>query len=228
MESAIALADALDEDLPLAECLDQYEQARRPGVERLQGWATRSQLWWDSFPRRLPLSPARIALAYLTRAGAVSLEEAMQTGDALVRTAVAEWADCSSSEVPTADLSQWIVARPLASSGLHLPSRLRDHRLDGASGPARATLLVQSGDAWGPDADALLRQARRRVGEGDQVVVLSGPASRNALLDRCAVAERVRLELQVPVAVTASRDDVADVAAALVSGRIDLACASPV
>ncbi|WP_431910992.1 FAD-dependent monooxygenase [Amycolatopsis thermoflava] len=228
MESAIALADALDQDLPVEECLARYEQTRRPGVERLQGWAMRSQLWWDSFPRRLSLSPARIALAYLTRAGAVSLEEAMQTGAALVRTAVAEWAGCSSADVPTADLSEWIVARPLASNGLHLPSRLCDHRLDGARGPARAPLLVQTGDAWGADADVLLGQARRRVGEGDQVVVLDGPASRHALLDRCAVAERVRLELQVPVAVTASHNDVTDVAAALVSGRIDLACAASV
>ena len=58
---------------------------------------------------------------------------------------------------------------------------------------------VDCGDPWGPEAEALLAKMAKL---GDHPVVsLTGDGSRGALLDRLALAERVRTELGFPVAV---------------------------
>jgi anthraniloyl-CoA monooxygenase len=230
LESAIALADALGDEGQAAprECLDRFESARRPAIERLQRLATQSQLWWDSFPRRMHrLDPAQVATAFLTRAGAVHLDEVRGAGSELVRTAAGGWAGVDLAAVPTEDLSGWVLGRPLRAGGLELPTRLLD--LSAAS-PELLTqfgqqLPVTFGDPWGQEADALLSSARELVrSDGVRVVLLSGSDDRQAVLDRVQVGERLRLELGILVAVTATESHLQDVAAALVAGRIDLAC----
>jgi anthraniloyl-CoA monooxygenase len=231
LESAIALADALGDEgqATVLECLGRFESARRPAVERLQRLATRSQLWWDTFPRRMHrLDPAQVAAAFLTRAGAVPLDEVRGPGSELVRTAAGRWAGVDLAAVPAQDLSGWVLDRPLRAGGLELPTRLLD--LSEAS-PELLTrfsleLPVTFGDPWGQEADALLGSAREELARGHdvRVVLLSGPDDRQSILDRVQVAERLRLELDILVAVTATETHLQDVAAALVTGRIDLAC----
>ncbi|MFG2586138.1 FAD-dependent monooxygenase [Streptomyces malaysiensis] len=230
MESAIALADALDADghMPLQACLERHESARRPAVERLQGWARRSQLWWDSFPRRMHrLDPARVVMAYLTRAGAVTLDEAMEASAHIVRGAAAGWAGVDVAEVPHDGISEWVVRQPLHAGGMHLPTRLLDPSEAGSDMLAHIAgpLPVTFGDPWGPEADALVDSARELArGNDTRVVLLTGADDQQSVLDRVQVAERIRLELDTPVAVTAAPSDVQDVASALIAGRIDLAC----
>ncbi|TCK22007.1 anthraniloyl-CoA monooxygenase [Pseudonocardia endophytica] len=228
VESAIALADALDTDAPLDEALSAYESARRPPVERLQGWALRSQRWWDSFPRRMNrLAPAQVAVAFLTRAGAVALDETLESNADVVRAAVAAWAGVGIDGVPHRRIADWVVGRPLRVGDRQAPSRLIDlarrRPEDGLrfGGP----VTVTSGDPWGPESDRLVDAAREIVRDGpDRVVLLRGAEDRQAVLDRVQVAERIRLDLDVPVGVTVGESDVQDVAGALVAGRIDVAC----
>lgn len=98
LESAIALAGTLDRagasavagDAGFSGLLARFEQSRRPAVSRLQALARRSHLWWESFPIRQDLAPARVAAAYLSRAGAVSLADLRTTAPQLASRAVAE------------------------------------------------------------------------------------------------------------------------------------------
>ncbi|SLJ82312.1 salicylyl-CoA 5-hydroxylase [Mycobacteroides abscessus subsp. abscessus] len=55
MEDAIALDRAIRAAPTLGEALAEYERVRRADVEHLQSIARRSELWWESFPRRLGL-----------------------------------------------------------------------------------------------------------------------------------------------------------------------------
>ena len=230
MESAIALADALDadENMPLPECLERYERARRPAVERLQGWAARSQLWWDSFPRRMDrLDPPRLAAAYLTRAGAVSLDQVMDSNAYIIRAAAAGWAGVDKAEVPPEAISNWVIRQPLRLRGMCLPARMLDLSQAGpgllsqVAGPVPVTF----GDPWGPEARGLVSDVRELTGgDGTRLVLLTGADDQRSVLDRVQVAERIRLELGSPVAVTATLPHVPEIAAGLVAGRIDLAC----
>lgn len=225
LEDAIALAHTLRDiggSAP-ASHLAAFEVARRPGVERIQVRAQRSQLWWESFGERLDLSPARVAVAYLSRAGAVSLEDLVATAPELVTQAVAEWADVEPAEVPTQDLAAWVLAQPIAEPGPWNGSRM----LPPDPSRGEAALTVLSGDPWGGEAESLVTQARALERGGAALVQLAGDPSRDGLLDRLAVGERLRKELDVPVAVISEHDQLADVADGIVAGRADLAIVNP-
>jgi anthraniloyl-CoA monooxygenase len=75
MEDSIALAEALTEEPDERTAFVRYEAARRPPVSRLQHISRRSQLWWETFPRRAHLPPRQLALAFLTRTGNVGFDE---------------------------------------------------------------------------------------------------------------------------------------------------------
>jgi anthraniloyl-CoA monooxygenase len=219
MESAIALADTLVslEDEPVPVALERFETVRRPEVERLQERATRSQLWWESYTVRQHISPARMAVAYLSRSGAVSLDDLAASDPQLVTLALADFADVAPSEVPDSGLTDWVLGRPLRTRRHHHPSRLDD-----GAGESTATIEVTSGDAWGPTTDELLQQAREFVREGAHVIRLTGEDSRSALLDRLAVGERIKTELPALVGVTAGPDHLRHAADGIVAGRADL------
>lgn len=225
LEDAIALAASLRDigsDAPSAR-LAAFEAARRPGVERLQERAERSQLWWESFGERLHLTPARVAVAYLSRAGAVSLDDLLQSAPELVAQAVAEWADVDLEDVPSHDLAAWVLDRPIARSGPWNGSRMvpSDTPLRGA------TLTVSSGDPWGGETAMLVTQAQAIARDGAPIVKLAGARSREGLLDRLAVGERLRKEVDVPVAVVSEPDQLDDVADGIVAGRADLVIVNP-
>jgi len=225
LEDAIDLAETLRDigDEAPASRLAEFERRRRPGVARIQDRAIRSQLWWESLGARLDLTPARVAVAYLSRAGAVSLEDLLETAPDLAARAVAEWADVAPEEVPTEDLAGWVLGRPIEQPGPWNGSRTVADR----AGAPGTSLTVSCGDPWGEEAEALLAQARALTSTGTQVVTLAGGRTREALLDRLAVGERLRRELDVPVAVVSDRDHLADVADGIVAGRADLAIVQP-
>jgi anthraniloyl-CoA monooxygenase len=225
LEDAIALADVLRHvgDTPPAQRLAEFEAQRRPGVERIQVRAQRSQLWWESFGERLDLTPARVAVAYLSRAGAVSLEDLLATAPELVAQAVAEWADVDPGDVPSHDLATWVLGRPIAEPGPWNGSRVMPPDLT----LGETALTVRSGDPWGGEAEELVSQARALERGGAGVVKLGGDRSRESLLDRLAVGERVRKEVGVPVAVVSEPDQLGDVADGLVAGRADLVIVNP-
>jgi anthraniloyl-CoA monooxygenase len=217
LEAAIALAETMapaGEESPAA-LLGQFERGLRPNVERLQERARRSQLWWESFQSRLSLSPARIAFAYMSRAGAVSLDQLQRAAPSLAGQAVADFAGVGSASVPSEGLDEWILKQPLRVNGGAVAGRLVEPG-------AGSTVEVRFDDPWGPDAEAALKRITRLAGDHG-VVTLSGPRSRDALLDRLALGERVRSELGAVVAVSCDERQLPDVVDGLVAGRADLA-----
>lgn len=212
LEDAIALATALREcgGKAPASCLEVFERERRPDVAMIQDRAHRSQLWWESFGSRLHLSPARVAVAYLSRSGAVSLDQLAASAPDLAARAVAEWAEIAPDEVPGGDLTEWILGR--------------DRLLDAATnGDVAPILEVDLGDPWGGGGDDLLLRARALADSGAKLVQLAGDSSRGGLLDRLALGERIRNEVGLPVAVVTGADQLADVADGIVAGRTDVA-----
>jgi anthraniloyl-CoA monooxygenase len=227
LESAIALAAALaGDDGVRADGLARYEQARRPAVERLQAVAHRSRLWWESFPARLQLSPARLATAFLTRTGTVSLNDLTVSAPELARHAAADFAgdlggDLSggpAEEPPQGDLTEWILRRPLAAGGRAFSQRV----VTSGSLDMQASLHIGLDDAWGPAADQLIAQAAQYAGRGAAVIRLTGGPSVHDLRDRLAFGERLRTELNVLVQVDAAPAQLPEVAGGLVAGRADL------
>ena len=198
MEDGIALVDALDTAGDLAAALASYESVRRPAVEHLQATALRSMRWWDSFATRLDLPVERLWVAYMTRAGKVTLDRFAASAPDVVRAALASYGDCPLADVPTDGLPDWVLARQPAA-------------------PADATSLdVAVGDAWSPAADDLVKDA------GDGPVLLTCAADREAVLTMLDVGERLRRETGsvVVAALPATEWDLA--APALVSGRADV------
>ncbi|GAA3546150.1 hypothetical protein GCM10022222_32260 [Amycolatopsis ultiminotia] len=205
MEDAIALVEALGEAGDLGAAFAQYEQVRRPAVERLQGLARRSQLWWESFPSRLGLPVERLMVAYMSRAGNVPLHRFVHTAPDVVETALQQYG----GEPPSGELTGWVLGRPLVHGGRRFPDR--------TSVPALEKLFCALEDPWSAEGDTLVARAKTTDG-----VLISGPPDRGAVLTRLDLAERIRLETGVLTAVEAAaelRDDLAD---ALVSGRTDL------
>ena len=89
-----------------------------------------------------------------------------------------------------------------------------------AAAPAGlATVDVRFVDPWGPAGDAVVARAGRAG------LRLVGPPDRDAVLNRLDLAERVRIETGKFVEVDAPAELRDDLAAGLVSGRVDrVAC----
>lgn len=220
LEAAIALTrsvESLGHDSPCSKLAD-FERELRPSVERLQERAHRSQLWWESFPSRLDLSPSRIAVAYMSRAGAVSLEQLHAAAPSLAKQAVADFAGVPTDEVPTTDLPEWILERPLAIDANVMPARI----LNGGDSEVIPGVDVDCEDPWGSDAQAVVDYVGHLARKGVKVVKLTGDLSRGALLNRLALGERIRSELGSVVAVSTDQRHLGDAVDGLVAGRADL------
>ena len=221
LEAAIGLAASMRTvtDEPPASRLAAYEEHERPQIERLQDRAHRSQLWWESFPSRLSLSPARIAFAYMSRAGAVSLEQLRASAPRLADQAAADYAGLPARLVPRDGLTDWILERPLQLNGHSLPGRVIRACGDFA---AATKIAVDFTDPWGPEAEPTIELARRLATEQAHLIALTGGRSRGALLDRLALGERLRTELGAVIAVRCAREQLGDAIDGLVAGRADL------
>lgn len=225
LESAIALARALDSvgDAAPSTALPIFESNRRMSVEKLQESATRSQLWWESFSQREHMPPEQLAAAYLSRAGAVSLQQMRESSPELATKAAAEFAGREVDEMPPPQLRDWVLNQPITIGDATVAGRLQSVD-DVAAAHQLATIGVADGDAWGPEGDRVVNEAAALVDAGAEVIALRGDRGRSALLDTLAVAERLRIELSAVVAVEVDgeRSHVDLAIDGLVSGRLDL------
>lgn len=251
LEDAIALCDALGSEADIETALPRYEDVRRPFVEYLQDRARRSQLWWESFPTRLDLPPAQIAVAFLSRAGAVSVDDLAKSEPQFVRPAVAAAAGVEVDAVPHSGLTTWMLEQPVTVGDRRLRNRLvgdgvlgiepavipgRDYVEIPTADPAAVTaaragspnavvvgrISITFDDPWGPEATDLIDTVRALRDAGADSVHLTGPLTRGAVLDRLALGERVRREVGVVVVVEGPPSHVIDLVDGLVAGRTDL------
>ena len=201
----------------LDEAFDAYEQDRRPAVDHLQSIALRSMLWWDSFPDRMTEMPVeQLMIAYMTRAGKVSLERFAESAPRIARRGVAAYAGVSEDDVPpSSDLVDWILERPLIHGSGRFDGRVVPHMI--GTEPTTRRIDVGAAAAWGDGADRLLGGLPPA-----EIYLLVGPADRESLLNRFDFAERVRRATASLVVVDVPKDQRADAAAALVSQRVDL------
>jgi hypothetical protein len=200
MEDAIALVGALGDEPDAATAFARYEEVRRPAVERLQGLARRSRLWWESFPSRTHLPVERLMVSYMTRAGNVPLDRFAVTSPDVVSAALGQFADVPPQIPP--DLTGWVLG------SREVPDDL-------------AAVVVDTvvDDPWGGEADGVVATARASRATTFRVV---GPPDRPTLLTRLDLAERLRFEAGATVVVEGPPDLRDDLAAGLVSGRADL------
>lgn len=244
LEDAIDLARCLAEEPVLSVAFERYERHRRPGADRFQRLARRSQLWWESFPERAGLSSARLAVSFMTRAGNISLGQFADANAEIVADAVREYAEkpVSGADIATAErLTAWVLDRPLSTGRVRTsgravtdaeleswriierptPERIGAARSAGA-GPVVACLSPSIGDPGGPDAERLSAECARLVAAGADVLWLTGSWERAAGLSRLALAEHLRLSTGAVVGVDLPSRHRADAVAGLVAGRVDL------
>jgi anthraniloyl-CoA monooxygenase len=220
MEDAIALVAALRAASTLEQGLQAYEAERRPAVEHLQAVAARSQRWWDSFPKRMHLPVSQLLVSYMTRAGKVSLARFAESTPHVVQQSLADYSGAAPAAAPGRlagdELADWVISQPLPLGHAVVP-----HRTSPPPGPV-TDVEVTEPDAWGTKADGLVDQVAGWLADGAAAVRLTGPADRDAVLDRLELAERLRLGLGATVIVRAPGRYRADLAAGLVSARTDL------
>jgi len=219
LEDAIALAAALDGGGSLPDSFAAYERARRPAVERLQLRARRSQRWWGSLPRRFRLPLPTLLLSYFTRTGSVSLADLTAFNRGLLETCLRLYGRPADG----LDVSGAVLASPFRLNGRSLPARLIEQGEKGDRKVRVSYLSVSETEAWTPPAQTPCARAAASVRDGAEVVCLTGPHTRDHLLDRLDLAEQVRAEARCPVAVEVPERHRDDAAIGLLAGRIDLA-----
>jgi 2-polyprenyl-6-methoxyphenol hydroxylase-like FAD-dependent oxidoreductase len=75
MEDAIALDRAMAEHGDdVAAALPAFEATRRPIVDKIVAGAAASAAWYENFAEHMELSPAELAMSYITRSGRVDVE----------------------------------------------------------------------------------------------------------------------------------------------------------
>lgn len=234
MEDAIALVGALTSEADLSSAFRRYEQERRLAVERLQGLARRSQLWWESFPQRMHQPVEQLMVAYMTRAGNVPLERFAASSPDIVAAALGQFAGTPpQQDVDAERVPSWIIDQPVDYGGVRFPSRLLgpqqrriiqvsdDHRASEPGAVVLAPIAQPNADPWSPAADTIVDSARQAREGGADGFWLTASA-RDSLLSVLDLGERLRREVGGLVVVSAPESLLPDLAAGLVSGRTDL------
>jgi 2-polyprenyl-6-methoxyphenol hydroxylase-like FAD-dependent oxidoreductase len=220
MEDAIALVEAIGAEPDTARAFARYEAIRRPAVGRLQELARRSQLWWESFPSRLHLPVEQLMVAYMTRAGNVALDRFAATSPGVVAAALGQYADVSQPAPPIpADVTGWILDQPLSREGRQFPGRVLAPTSFGTNLSAITDVVS---DPWGPAGEAVVTRACRARAAGADGFRFTGAADRPSVLTRMDLAERVRTEAGGLIVMDGPAGLRDDLAAGLVSGRVDL------
>ena len=243
LEDAVVLADSLTtgEEPPLAAALRQYEDIRRPRVEALQDAAVRSQRWWESIGHRLDLPAPQLMLAYLSRGGVVSTSRLVESDPGLLRAGLAALAGLAPTGDELADVRTWVLNRPYEGASLRTSGRVLDDDGQGGyrevrGGPVAvsairaaypdealaAVLGTDVDDPWSRAADEVLDRCFALAEAGANGVRLEGRPGRPALLDRLALAERIRRQTKLFTVVGGAPDYVDDLVDGIVAGRADL------
>ncbi len=218
MEDGIALAASIDAAPDLSTALERYQTQRRPEVEHLQDTARRSMRWWDTFPERLDQPIEQLLIAYMTRAGKVSVDRFGGLAPDVVARGLSQYAGCPVADVPTSNRAAWILSRPLVVGDRAYPSRVVDSARAGS-----VAFSVTLDDPWGSDGDDALKSVADAVRDGvESGVVLTAGDDKGAVLTMFDLGERLRRELAVLVTVRLQRHWSDLAADALASGRIDL------
>jgi anthraniloyl-CoA monooxygenase len=242
LEDAIVLADSLTgEEPPLAAALRQYEDIRRPRVEALQDAAVRSQRWWESIGHRLDLPAPQLMLAYLSRGGVVSASRLAESDPGLLRAGLAAFAGPAPTDDELADVRTWVLNRPYEGASLRTSGRVLND--DGQAGyrevqggpvavsalraaypdeALAAVLGTEVDDPWSRAADEVLDRCFALAEAGANGVRLEGRPGRPALLDRLALAERIRRQTKLFTVVGGAAGHVDDLVDGIVAGRADL------
>jgi len=242
LEDAIVLADSLatGDIASLAAALRQYEEIRRPRVEALQDAAVRSQRWWESIGHRLDLPAPQVMLAYLSRSGTVSAARIACSDSGLLRAGLTAFAGVAPSDDDLADVRTWVLSRPYEGAALRASGRLLDdgqpgyREVQGEPSAVRtargahpdealaAVLEADADDPWSPAADEVLDRCFALAEAGADGVRLQGRPGRPALLDRLALAERIRRQTKLFTVVGAPAGHIDDLVDGIVAGRADL------
>ncbi|OFV75260.1 FAD-dependent monooxygenase [Rhodococcus erythropolis] len=236
MEDAIELDRALADEASIPEALEAYETRRRQSVTDLQAVARRSELWWESFPNRTDLPLEQLMVAYMTRAGKVSIDRFLDSTPDIARRGLAQYGGLGIEDVPSTDANAWILQRPLTRSDMMTVTRHYSSdpavqgiglscTIDGRDAPAEDAVPahivdVPSGMLWTDDRRAFVE---RNAPTNRTVIWLRGAATRSDLQDRLEIGDEFRRLTGKVVAVSATPEFREDFVSALASGRIDIA-----
>lgn len=216
MEDAIVLHHSIQSSATVGDALAKYEQVRRPAVDHLQEIARRSELWWESFPQRMHLPVEQLMIAYMTRAGKVSVSRFLESAPTLVRQGLARYADVTLDAVPESDIDEWILAQPFTRNDDRFDDRIASAELRNAS--TTVTLDIDIESAWGPQAEAIIKKTTDA-----RTLWLTGPTDRSSVLTRLDLAERLVQHTNAVVVVEAPISCRSDITAGLASSRMHLA-----
>lgn len=215
MEDSIAVADALTRHDDIENAFAAYQAVRSPVVARMQRVAYRSQLWWEHYSTRLAMSPERLLMSFLTRAGNVSLADFVDQAPKAAKAVLREY---GAGEPVENDLEQWVLAQPLQYDGKELAGRLADR-----CGVTLTRITTDIEDPHSAAADRLLTSSTSQLRrDGADGIELDGPTDRVDVLQRLDIAERLKAECGVLTCVRAPADYLGDLIAGLLSARIDL------
>ena len=217
MEDAIALCEALAGESDRGTALARYQSERKPEVERMQDLARRSQRWWDSFPGRAHLPVDQLTIAYMTRAGNVSLDRFAASTPEVARAGLAEYAGSQPGEVDLDAPVDWVTTRPLGK----FPGRIVTREAFAADAFVEVTDIPA--DPWGTEADELVERLTR----DGRPVWLTGGSARSELLTCLDLAERLRLGHVPRVVTEGAAGLLPDLAAGLAAARTDLIALGP-
>jgi len=75
LEDAIALYHACITTDDITAALQAFEQARRPGMEKVLDIAEQSYTWYETFHEKMNLEPLQLVYSYMTRSGRITDED---------------------------------------------------------------------------------------------------------------------------------------------------------
>lgn len=125
LESAIALAELVTTRATLQDAFNEYEDARRLEVLRLQSAARNSLEWFEEIHRYLDLDPVQFTYSLLTRSQRISHEN-LRLRDAKWLQSAEQWFQ---SQAPGADQSLVSADSSAIRSPMFAPFQLRDMTL---------------------------------------------------------------------------------------------------
>jgi anthraniloyl-CoA monooxygenase len=159
----------------------------------------------------------------------------------LLRAGLAAFAGVAPADDELIDVRTWVLNRPYEGAALRASGRVLDeHGQPGyREAPGEPTAVAASraahsdealaavletdvDDPWSPAADEVLDRCFTLAEAGADGIRLQGRPGRPALLDRLALAERIRRQTKLFTVVGAPADHIDDLVDAIVAGRTDL------